>query len=141
MASRFLGFDRREGARVALLMSIPAILAAAGYTTLKLIAANLKDPSELDVEDQELSLANVDLDVLTNQAIFGAVLSCLAAYVALIFLMRWLRTATFTPFAVYRLVLGVLLLGLAYGGFLGSDTPAEASTTTETVVEAPAATE
>jgi len=29
--------------------------------------------------------------------------------------MRWLRHASFTPFVVYRVVLGVILLTLAYG--------------------------
>lgn len=30
-------------------------------------------------------------------------------------MMRWLRHATFTPFAVYRVILGILLLVFAYG--------------------------
>ena len=60
MASRFLGFDRREGARIALLMSVPAILAANVYTILKMLKANLSDPSELDADDSGLSLAGLD---------------------------------------------------------------------------------
>jgi undecaprenyl-diphosphatase len=41
-----------------------------------------------------------------------------SALVAITLLMAWLRRATFTPFVVYRVVLGVLLLAFAYG-FIG----------------------
>jgi undecaprenyl pyrophosphate phosphatase UppP len=30
--------------------------------------------------------------------------------------MRWLERASFTPFVIYRCVLGVALLACAYGG-------------------------
>lgn len=107
-ASRVLGFDRREGSRVALLMAIPAILASAAGPIYKVYqSGNLE---------------------LTADAAIGAGLSFLTAYATLFFLMRWLRNATFTPFVVYRLILGVVLLGLAYGGVLTEDAPAQAQT-------------
>ncbi|MCI4663744.1 MAG: undecaprenyl-diphosphate phosphatase [Neomegalonema sp.] len=139
MMARILGFDRQDGARVALLMSVPAITAAAAYTTLKLIKANLAEPGQLEAGDKALSLACVDAGVLTQQAIFGALLAFISAYIALMFLMRWLAKSTFTPFAVYRLILGVFLLGLAYGGFISNSAEATPPLTDPCAIEGPAA--
>jgi undecaprenyl-diphosphatase len=35
--------------------------------------------------------------------------------IAIALLMAWLRRATFTPFALYRVVLGIALLAYSYG--------------------------
>jgi len=32
--------------------------------------------------------------------------------------MKWLAHASFKPFAIYRILLGILLLALLYGGIL-----------------------
>jgi undecaprenyl-diphosphatase len=40
--------------------------------------------------------------------------SAIAAFVALSFMMRWLKSISFTPYVIYRVVLGIGLLGLAY---------------------------
>lgn len=93
-AGRFLGFDRREAARISLLMSVPAIIAAAGKGAYDLY-------KEGDV-------------TMTNDATLAALLSFISAYLALVLMMRWLARATFTPFVVYRLILGVVLLYTAY---------------------------
>jgi undecaprenyl-diphosphatase len=44
------------------------------------------------------------------------VLTFFVALGAIAFLMRMLRSMSFLPFVVYRIVLGVVLLGLIYGG-------------------------
>lgn len=94
MAGRFLGFDRREAARISLLMAVPAILAASG-----------KGMYDLYLEGDV---------TLTNDATLAALLSFISAYLALVLMMRWLAQATFTPFVVYRLILGCVLLYTAY---------------------------
>ena len=48
----------------------------------------------------------------------GAAVVMAMLVVAIAAMMAWLRRATFTPFVVYRVVLGVLLLAFAYG-FIG----------------------
>ena len=55
---------------------------------------------------------------LTADAFTAAGLALVSALIAIAALMAWLRRATFTPFVVYRLILGVLLLAFAYG-FIG----------------------
>lgn len=93
--ARILGFERPTAARFSMLMSVPAI-AAAGI----LVGADLVRSGNLQV----------GLDALV-----AAVLSFLFALAAIAFLMAWLRRWSFTPFVVYRLVLGAGLLYWVYG--------------------------
>lgn len=92
--ARFLGYGRVEAARIAMLMAIPIILAAGGFDGLKLV---LEDELELG-----------------RDAAIAAGLSFFSAYVALALMMRFLSTVSFTPYVVYRLILGGILLWTAY---------------------------
>ena len=93
-AARALGFARVDAAKLAMLMSVPAILAAGVVATIKL--------AEEDV--------SVGLD-----AALAAGLSFVAALAALALLMRMLRGWSLTPFVIYRVALGIVLLAIAYG--------------------------
>ncbi len=95
-AARALGFERTEAARFALLLSMPAI-AGAGLL-------------------QGLELYELGDAAVTGDAVFAAALALVSALVAITLMMAWLRRATFTPFAIYRVILGAVLLILAYGG-------------------------
>lgn len=92
--ARFLGFERTEAARIALLMAIPAILAVTAKQAFAVI-----------------EMGRVDL---TMDAVYAALLAFVSAYAALLVIMRWLRWASFTPFVVYRILLGGFLLWTAY---------------------------
>ena len=94
-AGRLLGLERSEAARFSMLLSIPAVL---GAGTLK-----------------ALELYQTGDARLTVDAGLAAGLAFVAALVAIFLLMAWLRRATFTPFVVYRVLLGAGLLALAYG--------------------------
>ena len=92
--ARLLGYDRQDAARFSMLLAIPAIVGAG------LVAA-----ADLHAR----GAVQLGLD-----ALIAAGFACAAAWLAIALLMRWLRTAGFTPFVVYRVVLGVVLLGLIY---------------------------
>jgi undecaprenyl-diphosphatase len=94
-AARFLGYERGEAARFSMLLSIPTILAAGTLAVRDIVA--------------------LDQPLITTEAIYAAGLSFLTALAAIALLMRWLKTASFTAFAVYRVALGVFLLAAAYG--------------------------
>lgn len=95
-AARWLGFGRAEAARLSLLMAIPVILAAGVLETVELVN-------------------NGNL-ALTGQLALGAALSFLAALAALTLMMRMFRRNwSMLPFVLYRVVLGLGLLVLAYG--------------------------
>ena len=92
--ARQLGYTRTEGARIAMLMSIPTI-----------IASGVLLGAEVAVE------ANT---ALMRDAAIAAVLALISALAALSLMMRLLRSVSFTPYVIYRVVLGVVLLIVAY---------------------------
>ena len=92
--SRQLGYNRTDGARIAMLMSIPTI-----------IASGILLGSQVAVE------ANT---AVIRDAGIVAVLSMLSALVALSLMMRLLRSVSFTPYVIYRVILGLILLTIAY---------------------------
>jgi len=93
-AGRMMGMERRDSARFAMLLGIPAI---AGAGVLK-----------------GWDLYQAGNAQLTADAILGAGLSFVAALIAIALMMAWLRRASYTIFGVYRVVLGVFLLLIAY---------------------------
>jgi undecaprenyl-diphosphatase len=93
-AGRMLGYARPDAARLAMLMSIPTIIASGTLLGIEVVAT-------------------ADAQAARDGAIV-AVLSFFAALGALAFMMRLLRTVSFTPYVIYRLVLGVILLWIAY---------------------------
>ncbi len=95
-AARFLGVERQDAARFSLLLSIPTIIGA----------GVLKGYELSESTDRVLFF-----DVLTVTG-----LSFLFALVAISLLMVWLRRASFTPFVIYRILLGGVLLGIVYYG-------------------------
>lgn len=94
-AARLLGMERPEAARFSLMLSIPASAGAGLLQGLKLYRTG-------DVE-------------MATDALLAAVLAFVSALIAIAVMMAWLRRASFTPFVVYRLVLGAVLLAFAYG--------------------------
>ncbi|TVR79480.1 MAG: undecaprenyl-diphosphate phosphatase [Rhodospirillales bacterium] len=93
-AARMLGIERTDAARFALLLSMPTILGAGVLQGADLYAAG-------DAQ-------------LTGAVIMAMALAFVSALVAIAVMMAWLRRATFTPFVVYRVVLGVILLVIGY---------------------------
>ncbi len=92
---RFLGYNRSEVAKFSMLLSIPSILAAGVLAAYKIYTS------------EELNSVT-----LAYQAIG---LSFVFSFAAIFLMMRWLRFATFLPFVIYRIILGVVLLLNAYG--------------------------
>jgi undecaprenyl-diphosphatase len=93
-AARMLGYERREAARFSMLLSIPTIIAAGALIAKDLVESG--DP------------------VLQADALIALGLSFVTAFIAIVLMMGWLRRATFTPFVLYRIALGLGLLGWVY---------------------------
>lgn len=94
-AGRMLGMERPDCARFSMLLSIPAIVGAGvlkGYELYK-----TGDAVQMDT------------------AFSAAALAFVAALIAIALMMAWLKRASFTPFVIYRIALGGLLLAMAYG--------------------------
>lgn len=93
-AARLIGMERPDAARFSMLLSIPVIIAAgtlAGIDIYK--SGNLE---------------------LAADAFVAAALAFVSALIAIAVMMAWLKRASFMPFVVYRIVLGVILLAFSY---------------------------
>jgi len=93
-SARALGYERSDAARLSMLMSIPAIIASGVLLSAKVIG-------------------NADMETARDGAI-AAGFSFVAALLALGLMMRLLRTVSFTPYVIYRIALGCVLLVIAY---------------------------
>lgn len=93
--ARALGYRREDAARISMLMSIPVILASA-----LLLGAE--------------AAAQADMAAFRDGAV-AAGLAFVSALAALALMMRLLRSTSFRPYVIYRVVLGVILLAIAYG--------------------------
>jgi undecaprenyl-diphosphatase len=94
-AARGLGFTRTEAARFSFLLSIPANGAAS-----LLIIGNALESGE----------------TISGPVIITGILTFFIALGTMTVLMRMIRTMSFLPFVIYRVLLGVVLLGLIYSG-------------------------
>lgn len=93
-AGRWLGYDRNGAAKLSMLMSIPTILASGTFLALK-------------------TASEADMTALRDGAIVAG-MSFVAALLALTLMMRLLRSVSFTPYVIYRVVLGLVLLWIGY---------------------------
>ncbi|TDE35921.1 undecaprenyl-diphosphate phosphatase [Antarcticimicrobium sediminis] len=93
-SARYMGYARNEAARLSMLMSIPTILASG-----VLLGA------EVAIE------AN---GAVIRDGALAALFAFFSALLALTLMMRLLRSVSFTPYVVYRVILGVGLLVIAY---------------------------
>lgn len=92
--ARILGYKREDSARLAMLMSIPTILASGALLGLEVAA-------EADAQ-------------LAKDSILAAAFAFIAALLALTVMMRLLKSVSFTPYVIYRIALGVIILVYAY---------------------------
>lgn len=94
--ARLIGFERPDAARFSFLLAIPTIAAAGLYKGWQLVQG-------------------ADMAALQLAGLMVA-LSAIAGFLAIAFLMYWVRRASFTPFVVYRIALGLFVLYLFYLG-------------------------
>lgn len=93
-AARLISFDRPSAARLAFLMSLPVIAGAAVVRGAEVVADG-GVPSEL-----------------VGGFIVGMVSSAVTGWLAVWWMLRFVRTHSFAPFVVYRVVVGLAVLGV-----------------------------
>lgn len=91
-SARMLGYKRSDAARLSMLMSIPTIIASATLLSFEVIGT----PGVL-----------ADIVIVAG-------MSFMAALVALILMMKLLKSVSYTPYVIYRIILGCILLWIAY---------------------------
>ena len=90
---QLMGLSRSAALEFSFFLSIPVMIAAAGYRLLKHLLNN-----GMPSNDQWMSLAA------------GFITSFVVAYVVIAWFMTWVRKNGFTPFAIYRVLAGAALL-------------------------------
>jgi undecaprenyl-diphosphatase len=93
--SRWLGFERDAAARLSFLMSVPIIGGAGLYEGMK-VAADGGLPAGM-----------------VAPFFWGTVASAITGFVAIWALLKVVRTWSFTPFVVYRIILGLAVIATA----------------------------
>ncbi len=97
----FLGYSRAAAARYSFLLAIPAVLGSGFFQAYQSLTG--------DVVGAGVSWGPT---LLATALAFGVGLTVIA------WLLRYLDRGSFTPFVVYRIVVGLLVLGLVFGGVL-----------------------
>lgn len=92
-AGLFAGFSKETAAKFSFLLAIPAILGAGAKTTL--------------------DVAQNGLDVPIVSIIAGSIAAFISGIFAIRFLLAIIKRWSFAPFAVYRVVFGLILLAIA----------------------------
>ena len=100
-AGLFLGYTRAAAARYSFLLAVPAVLGSGFFQAYEALTG--------DVAGEGVSWGPT---ILATVIAFGVGLTVIA------WLLRYLDRGSFTPFVVYRVVLGLLVLALVGAGVL-----------------------
>ena len=105
-AAQLVGLDRPSALEFSFLLSIPTMIAATGWDLLKSI-----HPSKSALAAGAVPIAEVHMNSqLWIVLAIGFVVSFIVALGVVEWFLAWVRRRGFTIFAVYRIILGILLL-------------------------------
>ncbi|MCW2699877.1 MAG: uppP [Blastococcus sp.] len=102
-AGLFLGYSREAAARYSFLLAIPAVLGSGFYEAYGAMSGDVAGRG-----------------VAWGPTILATVLAFGVGLVVIAWLLRYLARGSFTPFVVYRIALGVLVLALVQTGVLAA---------------------
>jgi undecaprenyl-diphosphatase len=102
-AGQLGGMSRASALEFSFFLSIPTMVVATGYDLLKSLRGKGANP---------IGVSQIDPHGWVVLAI-GFVVSFLVAYASVAWFMAWVRKRGFVPFAVYRMVVGLLVLVFA----------------------------
>jgi undecaprenyl-diphosphatase len=102
-AGQIAGMSRAAALEFSFFVSIPTMAAATLYTLYKSLRGKGENP---------IGVAQIDAHGCVVLAI-GFVVSFIVAYASVAWFMGYVRKRGFAPFAVYRIIVGVLVLAFA----------------------------
>lgn len=92
-----LGYTREAATRYSFLLAIPAVMGSGFYEATRIGSGS---------------------NVEWGPTILATVVALIIGYSVIAWLLRWISTHSYTPFVIYRIVLGVVVLGLLSAGVL-----------------------
>jgi undecaprenyl-diphosphatase len=111
-AGQVASMSRPAALEFSFFLSMPTMIVATGYDLLKAIAPNRKTAVEGNLAP--LAVNAHEWVVLA----IGFVVSFLVALAVVAWFMQWVRTRGFVPFAVYRIILGLIVLAALIFGLM-----------------------
>jgi len=102
-AGQIAGMSRAAALEFSFFVSMPTMAAATLYTLYKSLRGKGENP---------IGVSQIDAHGWMVLAI-GFVVSFIVAYASVAWFMAWVRKRGFTPFAIYRIVVGILVLVFA----------------------------
>ncbi|MGY1844736.1 undecaprenyl-diphosphate phosphatase [Modestobacter sp. SYSU DS0875] len=97
---RFLGYSRTAAADYSFLLAVPAVLGAGVFQTYEALTGDIAG------------------EVAWGPTVLATVIAFGVGLTVITWLLRYLKRGSFTPFVVYRIVLGLLMLALVGAGVL-----------------------
>lgn len=111
-AGQTAGLSRSAALEFSFFLSMPTMAVATGYDLLKAISPGSRDTSEA-------AIAPVMMDAHRWIVLaIGFAVSFVVALAVVAWFMHWVRARGFVPFAIYRIVAGVVLLVLVGRGLI-----------------------
>src|SRR5438067_2213056 len=104
-AGQIAGMSRASALEFSFFLSIPTMVVATCYDLLKSLRGKGANP---------IGVSQINAHGWVVLAI-GFVVSFIVAYAAVAWFMAWVRRRGFTPFAIYRIIVGSLVLAFALG--------------------------
>jgi undecaprenyl-diphosphatase len=95
-AGRFLGYSRSAAADYSFLLAVPAVLGSGFFQVAQ----------------------SLDGGIAWGPTLLATVIAGAVGFVVIAWLLRYLAKGSFTPFVIYRVVLGLVLLALVGAGVL-----------------------
>lgn len=99
-AGQLAGMSRASALEFSFFLSIPTMVAATCYDLLKSVMGKGENP---------IGVSQISIHGWVVLAI-GFIVSFIVAYAAVAWFMAWVRKHGFVPFAIYRIIIGVLVL-------------------------------
>lgn len=110
-AGQVAGMSRASALEFSFFLSMPTMLVATGYDLLKTVLPHHQGPED--------SLAPLQMSGHQWIILFiGIAISFVVALAVIAWFMNWVRKHGFAPFAVYRIILGIVLLVLLARGVM-----------------------
>jgi undecaprenyl-diphosphatase len=104
--AQLVGMSRASALELSFFISIPTMVAATGYDLLKTIAVPLDGALPLAMGPHQWLVLGT-----------GFLVCFLVAWIVVAWFMSWVRRHGFVVFAVYRILFGLFVLGVAFANF------------------------
>lgn len=111
-AGQLAGLSRAASLEFSFFLSIPTMFVATGYDLLKTVVPHHRDAGDAAIAP--LAMTTHGWVILA----IGFVVSFIVALAVVAWFMNWVRARGFTPFAIYRIVIGAVLLFCVARGLL-----------------------